>query len=158
MDPEADVKRMVSNEILRVKHAPDMSLVESIRHFTFLLSDENLNYVKGGKAATASNLKKRMQRFNTKTEESFSRYSSASEAPASPLTINAVTKMFKDSAVRKSSNASFGLKPIDKIDRHIVNDKAEMSLAWAHDPARPVVPGAENMTNDQVRLRLPRCL
>merc|ERR1719174_1325843 len=149
MDPEADAKRMVSQEMLRVKHAPDMGLVESIRHLTFLLSDENLQYVKRGKVTTESNLKKRIHRFNTKTEEMFSTFSSEAQAPPSSATIDAVTTMFNDSVARKASNASFDLKPIDKIDRHIVNDKAQSSLAWAHDPARPVVPGSENMTKDQ---------
>merc|ERR1712210_371622 len=34
-------------------------------------------------------------------------------------------------------------------DRNEVIDKATRCLAWANDPARPVVPGAEAMTNDQ---------
>jgi len=30
---------------------------------------------------------------------------------------------------------------------------ANLCLAWAHDPARIVVPGAEHMTEDQVRIK-----
>ena len=33
-------------------------------------------------------------------------------------------------------------------------EQAKRCLAWAHDPARTVVPGAEDMTKDQVRVRV----
>ena len=33
-------------------------------------------------------------------------------------------------------------------------EQARRCLAWAHDQARTVVPGAENMTEDQVRVRV----
>ena len=41
---------------------------------------------------------------------------------------------------------------IDESARNRLIEQAKSCLAWAHDPARTVVPGAENMTKDQVRV------
>ena len=46
------------------------------------------------------------------------------------------------------------MAPINKKDRDRVIDKARRCLAWAHDKERPAVPGADAMTNDQVRARI----
>ena len=43
---------------------------------------------------------------------------------------------------------------IDEHSRNILIEQAKRCLAWAHDPARTVVPGAEDMTKDQVRVRV----
>mgnify|MGYP003330309990 CR=1 FL=1 len=39
---------------------------------------------------------------------------------------------------------------IDTPARNILVEQAKRCLAWAHDPDRAAVPGAENMTKDQV--------
>ena len=39
---------------------------------------------------------------------------------------------------------------IDEYARNILIEQAKRCLAWAHDPDRAAVPGAENMTEDQV--------
>merc|ERR1719174_1080212 len=65
---------MVSKEVIRVQHAPDMNLPQTVRHFTFLLSAQ---------------------------------------------------------------------------DRKRVLHAAKRCLAWARDPARAAVPGAEKLTNNQ---------
>ena len=41
-------------------------------------------------------------------------------------------------------------KPIKKLELDELVTKVKNCLAWAKDPARAVVPGAESMTNDQV--------
>ena len=64
--------------------------------------------------------------------------------------------MFRESnGGRESSHKSSvsQMRPIKIKDRNHVIAKAIRCLEWAHDPARPVVPGAENMTKDQVRVR-----
>ena len=65
--------------------------------------------------------------------------------------------MFRESnGGRESSHKSSvsQMRPINIKDRNYVIAKAGRCLKWAHDPARPVVPGAEAMTNDQVRVRV----
>ena len=46
------------------------------------------------------------------------------------------------------------MRPIKIKNRNHVIAKATRCLEWAHDPERTVVPGAEAMTNDQVRVRV----
>ena len=42
MTVETSAERLLSAEVLKVKHAPDMSLMETVMHFTSLLYKENL--------------------------------------------------------------------------------------------------------------------
>ena len=44
--------------------------------------------------------------------------------------------------------------PISEIDRKRVINKAKRCLEWAQDSDRPPVPGAANMTDDQVTVRV----
>ena len=71
---------------------------------------------------------------------------------ACKLTANATKAMFDECKELNSQRKKRvpGLDPIHNNERKIVIDKAKRSLAWARDPGRAVVPGAENMTEDQV--------
>ena len=84
---------MLSKEVLRVKHAQHMGLMESVEHFTRVLSN------------------------------------------------------------KRKASCGRTVKPIAKAQRDNLLDYAQRSLAWARDRARPRVPGAAQMTNDQVRRR-----
>ena len=42
MTAETQAQRMVSKRVLQVKHAANMNFMETVRHFTFLLSEKNL--------------------------------------------------------------------------------------------------------------------
>merc|ERR1711939_1217910 len=57
--------------------------------------------------------------------------------------------MLQESKLLQKKGAQGDADPIDNYERTEVINKAERCLAWAHDPARAAVPGAENMTNDQ---------
>ena len=92
MSPETSVETMLSKEVLRVKDAPDMDLMEAVTHFTSRLSKKNL--------------------------------------------------------VR--NNEPNNLKPIKKKKGAIVIDRASRCLEWARDRSRPSVPGAADMSDDQV--------
>ena len=54
----------------------------------------------------------------------------------------------------KNKDKSKHVDIIDESDRNILIEKAKRCLAWAHDPARTVVPGVEDMTKDQVRVKV----
>ena len=79
---------------------------------------------------------------------------SSHKRSSSIITANAASTMSLECTVRKGKKSGFTMKPIDELDRDHVIGQAERCLAWAHDSARPAIPGAENMTKDQVR----RCL
>ena len=134
---------MLSKEVLRVKRAPNMGLMEAVRHCLFLLSEENLEFVKGRKSKGHDEIELRIQRFSTEIEDSLSAYNSERIA-TSMQTASAAATMFQQ------GNVFSDVKAIDKMERRIMTAKAKQCLAWAHDPARPAVPGAEHMTNDQV--------
>ena len=61
MTAEKPVQRMVSKEVLRVKHAPDMNFLETVSHLTFLLSKPNLQFVKGKTTRICPTIWKRMK-------------------------------------------------------------------------------------------------
>ena len=70
---------------------------------------------------------------------------------SSTRTASAATKMLHEFTLLKASDVCTDLAPIDERDRGVVIFTATNCLKWAHDPARPVVDGLENMTNDQVQ-------
>merc|ERR1711881_666639 len=74
LTPETPAQRMVSREVLRVKHAPDMNFMESVRHFTFLLSKENLKFVNGGKAQEPKNLASKIEGFSETIQQALATY------------------------------------------------------------------------------------
>ena len=157
LSPETAAERMVSKQVLRIKHASNMGLLEAVRHCTFLLSEENLQFVQGKKFKKQENLRRSINVFSTDIETSLAEYSSSrrrdttstqTDDAAPNQTANAATTMFRQS---KRDSAFSGIRPIDEIDRTIMIEKAKMCLEWAHDPSRAAVPGAENMTDNQVR-------
>ena len=201
LSPETSAQRMMSKEVLRVKDAPDMNLLETVRHFSFLLSKKTLKFINGEKSKSGESLECEIEEFSAQIQEDLAKYYSeqhkeqkvevsidpenfpdnATSAPVEALsssarTANAATAMFEESASRKadSENGVADIDPITKKQQDVVIDKARCltltltltlifililtltltltsrSLAWAHDPDRPAVPGAEQMTNDQV--------
>ena len=177
LSPETSAERMTSEEVIRVKHAPDMNFMEAVRHFTFLLSKENLNFVNGQQCKDSetlhdaysrySKLKDEIVGFSEEIQEALKKYypdhceeqthvvsSDLTLAPtATTHTANAATAMAQESKSLKedSENSVYNVAPINKTARDLVIDKAIRSLAWAHDEERQQVPGASQITNDQVR-------
>ena len=175
LTPEASAQRLLSKEVIRVKDAPDMNLLETVRHFTFLLSKKNLQFVKGGKSKKPKNLAGTIEGFSKTIQQALAtHYSQEREEHAavvsddlqnsqnsldtenptdvqhsSARTADVATAMFRESNRKRKQSVS-QMSPINIKDRNCVIEKARRCLAWAHDPARPVVPGAEAMTNDQV--------
>jgi len=151
MNPETEVERMASKEVLRVRDAPDMDLMESVRHFTFLLSEQNLKNVnKKKKCKSTKDIKIEVKGFSKQIESAI-----AEKKPqimhresASTLTAYEVTKMVQKSKLlqRRSNVDAFDIKPINKNERAIVIDKARRSLMWANDPERMTIDGAKDMT------------
>ena len=104
--------------------------------------------VEKGKCLASKNIKDAQDR------DSIDRHHSAQ------LTVNVATKMHQE--YRERENKTSGevekkkksrvscLRSMSKRDRKKLIAKAKSCLAWANDPARAAVPGAENMTNDQV--------
>lgn len=146
---------MVSNDVIQVKDAPDMNLLEAVRHFTFLLSEQNFEFVKGTKPKGDDNLKREIEAFSTDIGDALAAdleavknacdtEDSIQQLP-STLTANAATAMFQ----KYSKDGVSKWKPIDQDDHDYVIVKARDCLAWARDPLRAAVPGAENITNDQ---------
>ena len=146
---------MVSREVLRVKHAPDMNFMESVRHFTFLLSKTNLE-VDTTKRELKDHevLKREIEEFSEKIQEALATYNSTTLHFNDGLTslddtASIATKMLQESKLLQKRGPKGDADPINNYDRNRVINKAERCLAWAHDPERAAVPGAENMTNDQ---------
>ena len=158
---------MVSKEVIRVKHAPDMDLSDAVRHFTFLLSEQNVTFVQGTKSQNHANLKREIEEFagGIETGVAISEdkgnlndagddcdTSDAHDADenntvaASTVTANASLAMFRQFKTTHGESVD----PITQFDRKRVMHAATRCLAWARDPARAPVPGAENLTNDQV--------
>ena len=78
----------------------------------------------------------------------------ANVRPASVSTADEAIAMFQENSSPSSPNGARKslVETIAKDDRIKVIDRAKRSLAWSRDPARQPVPGAENMTDDQVSL------
>ena len=129
-----------------------MNFMESVRHFTFLLSKKNLRFVNGEKAQDRETIASKVEGFSKTIHKALAAYAPVASSPrknSSTLTADAATAMFQESN-NKSEDASRRMVPISSKDRDEVIDQATRCLAWAHDPARLPVPGAESMTNDQV--------
>ena len=71
---------------------------------------------------------------------------------AATQTANAAAGMLQASfsSEFKTQSKVLQIKPITALDSDQVIHKAKACLAWAHDPARKAIPGAENVTKDQV--------
>ena len=168
---------MVSKEVIRVKHAPDMNLSEAVRHFAFLLSEQNVKFVQGKKSQQHANLKRDIEEFsgglieNPNDGNNMRKGNDGGDdcdagddydagdadendttVSASSVTANAALAMFRKSKSfkTKSKTSASDVGIIDQYERNRVLHAAERCLAWAHDPARTAVPGAENVTDDQV--------
>ena len=139
---------MLSKEVIRVKDAPDMNLIEGVRHFTFLLSEKHLEFVNGRKTKEPENIAREIEAFSGEIQQVLATHYSHIRH-SSMRTANVATEMLRESR-RKSKNAVNRMLPINKKDRDRVIDIARRCLRWAHDPMRPVVARAEAMTNDQV--------
>ena len=150
-----------------------MNFIETVRHFTFLLSKKNLQFVNEHEAEEPKNLAREIEGFSETIQQVIATYyapereekipvvsndpqhspdvENPSHVPhSSARTADVATAMFTESK-KEQNNSVSRIRPINKKDRDHVIDKAKRCLKWAHDPARPVVPGAEAMTNDQVR-------
>ena len=128
---ETEEDRLLSEEVLRVKHAPDMSLMETVMHFTSLLYEEDDD---DRPASPSINERKK----------SSPRVLPAKDSDVSQLDPH--TGKNADVSPRSPRRRH----PITGIERKRVINKAKRSLAWAQDADRPPVPGAEKMTHDQV--------
>jgi len=161
LSPESSAERMMSKEVLKVKHAPDMSLMASVTHFTFLLSEKNLDFVHGERSKTPIKLEAEIEEFaksaffpkekpnaeNSCDDENAFKASSES----SSCTANAAAEIFRKTSIQRKRSER-GIRVMDAIgknDRDILINKAKRSLAWAQDPDRPDIDGAEEMTHDE---------
>ena len=160
LTPETPAQRMVSKKVLRVKDAPDMSLLEAVRHFTFLLSEENLQFVRGGKSKDREHLEREIDGFSEHVQDGLAKYNKPQhhrKQSSIALTADAAKDMYQEYRLHKMKRKNGGdAELINDLDRDQLIDTAKRCLAWAHNPARAVVPGTENVTNDQVRQQLPR--
>ena len=175
LSSETAAQRLLSKEVIRVKHAPDMNFMESVRHFTFLLSEQNLGFVNGRKSKEPNALVREVEACSETIEQALATYSSIQrdspttnasdddpEAPlntekpfrvrhSSRLTADMATEMFQESRSRRKSKSPLPhMIPINDEDRDRVIEKASRCLRFAHNPARAPMPGAEAMTKDQV--------
>jgi len=148
MSPETSAKKMRSNDILRVKHAPDMNLLETVRHFTYLLSKQNIQSIKMHAHKEYENLKREIKELSQ---------DAMAENIMHGVEVNKAgdQHMLHDCSFTAKSAAQMlrertpKLTAIGKYNRNKVFDKATRCLEWARDHARPSIPGAESMTNDQ---------
>ena len=172
---ETAAQRLLSKEVIRVKDAPDMNFMETVRHFTFLLSKNNLQFANGRKPKDRNTLAREIKAFSETIQQALAtHYSIQCENPStsasnddletslltkkamqvrhsSMLTADVATEMFRESrSRRKSKNPLPHMIPINDRDRDRLIDKASRCLRFAHNPARAPMPGAEAMTNDQV--------
>lgn len=131
-----------------------MSLLESVRHFTFLLSHDNLRFTRQKQPKDHEQLKQEVEGFSQKIEDAIANYNPSPRnngvLSASAITADVAVKMFNASGSLKGDNDRNDTKHIDVLDREHVTDTAVHCLGWAHDPARPAIPGAAAMTKDQV--------
>ena len=149
-----------------------MNFIETVRHFTFLLSKKNLEFVNGRKSRTATTIARNIEGFSKPIQYALATHyvQEREDHPAavsnevdaenppnvrhsSTRTADVATAMFRESNSKRASSHKSSIsqiRPITKKDRERVITKARRCLEWAHDTARPVVPGAEAMTNDQV--------
>ena len=145
-----------------------MNLLEAVRHITFLLSEANLKFVKGENSKEHEHLEREIEGFSKDIEKGLAtpkpsvvsndakhlRDDDDSSQPQSAcaVTADAASSMFHENKIEPRD-----VEPIDKNARDIAIDRTKRCLEWAHDPARPAVPGAENLTNAQVWQQLRWC-
>ena len=126
-----------------------------------------MQFVNGHKAKEPKNIAREIENFSKTVQEALATYYSQERegnavsidpqhslhtentSLSSSCTADMATAMFQESGSSNENSLSH-ISPINKKSRDLVIDKARRCLAWAHDPARPAVPGAEAMTNDQV--------
>ena len=123
LTPETEEDRLLSEEVLQVKDAPDMSLMETVMHFTSLLCEESC------------------------VEDSLH---NDDDIQTSASISSSNTSLTMPENARDSDASRRRVDSISEIDRKRVVSKAKRCLEWAQDPERPAVPGAEQMTQDQV--------
>ena len=112
-----------------------MTLMESVMHFTSLLYEGNR--VKG-LSETDRPRSPSVGGFSTKK---------SSVTPANAKNTDGNADLDLDTETNTDTSQ---LHLISKIEKKRVINKAKRCLQWAQDADRPRVPGAENMTNDQV--------
>ena len=178
LNSETAAQRLLSKEVIRVKDAPDMNFMESVRHFTFLLSEQNLEFVNGRKSKKTNILAREIEDFSETIQQALATFNSNQcEHPTTTIaskdlerssstentshirhssarTADVASAMFRESRSRRSQRhkSLSQLHPISESDRDRIIDRARRCLAWAYDPARAPVPGAESMNNEQVSL------
>merc|ERR1719247_3515648 len=113
--------------------------MESVRHCLYLLSEE-FEESQGNSPNDPEELKRRVERFNPKIEQALVTFS--------PERARTATQTAKTAAAMNPLTSK-DVDIIDAYSRNILIEQAKRCLAWAHDPARTVVPGAEDMTKDQ---------
>merc|ERR1719247_3367420 len=113
--------------------------MESVRHCLYLLSEE-FEESQGNSPNDPEELKRRVERFNPKIEQALVTFS--------PKRARTATQTAKTAAATNPLKSK-DVDVIDKYSRNILIEQAKRCLAWAHDPARTAVPGAEDMTKDQ---------
>jgi len=172
LNPETDVERMVSTQILRVKDAPEMGLIECVKHFAFLLSEEHVNFFLGSKVKSFENLKTEIEIFRNhslrkhkiSTSSDYMVMIEKSQTSSDDMVMVEKSQTSSDDMVmvEKSHDDSFRhtveaatkmfernlqtIEKIDKFERDVVLAKAENCLLWAHDED---VTDIHNMTCDQ---------
>ena len=157
-----------------------MGLLESVRHFTYLLSEENLQFVNGQNSKDHEHLKHEIEGFSKEIEDGLAMYKpqqnakqKSKEAPdwchnddigddrnvgddKDPIQQQPASSLTADAASRmfatspKVSHKNGVVKFIDDLERTLVIDTAKRCLAWAYAPTRSVVPGTEKLTKDEV--------
>ena len=177
LSAEALARRLLSKEVIRVKDAADMNLMESVRHFTFLLSKKNLDFVCGRKNKDRNTLEREIEAFSQTIQDTLTTHhgdnfkrpttAASNDDPIASLntanpsysrhativTADVATGMFREfAAVRKSQKAAPKMIAIDKENRDRVIYKARRCLARTYDPARPPTPAGGAMTDDQAFL------
>ena len=143
---ETPAQRMVSKDVLEVKDAPDMTLLESVRHMTFLLSDKNIKFIKGRRSKKTKAIEHEIEKYNV-----ISHVLSARHTEGEHETADAAERM-----QRVSSREKLSLYPITESDRDFLISTAKRCLSWARDPARVAVHGAVNVTVEEVCCQDPR--
>merc|ERR1719182_1364083 len=93
----------------------------------------------GNRPDDPEELKRRVERFNTKIQQTLVAFN--------PDRARTATQTVK-TAVARNQLQSEDVDIIDENARNILIEQAKRCLAWAHDPARTPVPGAEDMTKD----------
>ena len=124
LTPETPAKTMVSDEVLRVEHAPCMNFLESVRHFAFLLSEKTLRYVSGNKRKETGAIAHKVECFAPELKRS-----DRNNIGNASGTANAAMAMFNECRDLNNMNKKrlSNLDPIGDYERKIVITKAKQS-------------------------------